>query len=215
MGCSRRQRDCKRTNNENNNYIQPTIYEARANFNIDENKVSIIEMKNKLLSIDKNIGFSHVIPNTMNFNNEVTKFGIQFIGSPLSYQLLPLEESFKIITNLSKVNYVASVNQTFSDLPLSSLDYKDRWDLLQEEKGFLDTLNISMEKSIETEKLTCKKRENKLWFQYREKRITSSVAHKITLVTSLHTPNDNLPKSVQSAFKHGIKNEIIAKEKYV
>ena len=36
-----------------------------------------------------------------------------------------------------------------------------------------------------------------------------------TLVTSLHTPNDNLPKSVQSAFKHGIKNEIIAKEKYV
>ena len=31
----------------------------------------------------------------------------------------------------------------------------------------------------------------------------------------MHTPNDNLPKSVQSAFKHGIKNEIIAKEKYV
>ena len=53
--------------------IQPTTYEALANFNIDENKVSIIEMKNKLLSIDKNIGFSHVIPNTMNFHNEVTK----------------------------------------------------------------------------------------------------------------------------------------------
>ena len=63
-------------------------------------------MKDKLLSIDKNTGFSHVIPNTMNFNNEVTKFGIQFICSPLSYQLLPLEESFKITT---KVNYVASV----------------------------------------------------------------------------------------------------------
>ena len=31
----------------------------------------------------------------------------------------------------------------------------------------------------------------------------------------MHTPNDNLPKSVQSAFKHGIKNEIIAKEKHV
>ena len=64
--------------------IQPTIYEAaRASFNIDENEVSIIEMKNKLLSLDKNIRFSHVIPNTMNFNNEVTKLGIQFIGSPL------------------------------------------------------------------------------------------------------------------------------------
>ena len=95
---------------------QPTIYEARANFNTDENKVSIIEMRNKLLSPDKNIGFSHVIPNTMNFTNEVTKFGIQFIGSPLSYQLLPLEENLKIITNLSTVNSVASVNQTFSDL---------------------------------------------------------------------------------------------------
>ena len=95
---------------------QPTIYEARASFNTDENKVSIIEMRNKLLSPDKNIGFSHVIPNTMNFTNEVTKFGIQFIGSPLSYQLLPLEENLKIITNLSTVNSVASVNQTFSDL---------------------------------------------------------------------------------------------------
>ena len=80
-----------------------------------------------------------------------------------------------------------------------------------------------MEKSIQIEKLTLKQRENKLWFQYRERRIISSLAHKIfirqknfeTLVTSLHTPNDNLPKSVQSAFKHGIKNEIIAKEKYV
>ena len=80
-----------------------------------------------------------------------------------------------------------------------------------------------MEKSIEVEKLIRKQRENKLWFQYREERITSSVAHKMfirqtffeTLVTFLHTPNGNLPKSVQSAFKHGIKNEIIAKEKYV
>ena len=69
--------------------IQPTIYEACASFNIGENKVSIIEIKNKLLSLDKNIGFSHVITKTMNFNNEVTKFGIQFIGSPLSHQLLP------------------------------------------------------------------------------------------------------------------------------
>ena len=67
------------------------------------------------------------------------------------------------------MNYVASVNQTFSDLPLSSLDYEDRWDLSQEEKGFLDTLNISMEKSIEVEKFTRKQREKKLWFQYREK----------------------------------------------
>ena len=71
--------------------------------------------------------------------------------------------------------------------------------------------------------MTRKQRENKLWLQYRENRITSSVAQKIfirqkvfgTLVTSLHAPNDNLTKSVQSAFKHGIKKEIIAKEKYV
>lgn len=76
--------------------------------------------------------------------------------------------------------------------------------LSQEEKGFLEALNMSMEKSIEVEKLTLKKRENKLYFQNREKRITS-VAHKIfirqtnfeVLVTSLHTPKDNLPKSTK------------------
>ena len=50
----------------------------------------------------------------------------------------------------------------YVDLPLSSLNYEDRWDLSQEEKGFLDTLNISMEKSIKVEKLTRKQRENKL-----------------------------------------------------
>ena len=88
----------------------------------------------------------------------------QFIGSPLSYHLLHLEENFKIITNLSKVNYVAFVNQTFSGLPLDSLDYEDRQDLSQEENGFLDTLNISMEKSIEKDGHV-NKRESKLWFQ--------------------------------------------------
>ena len=109
--------------------IQRTNYEVRASFNIDENKIIIIEMRNELLSFNKNIGFSHVIRNTMIFNNEVTKFGIQFIGSPLSYQLLTLEENFKIITKLSEANYVAFVNQTFLELPLSSLDYEYRWDL--------------------------------------------------------------------------------------
>ena len=57
-----------------------------------------------------------MIPDTMIINNEVTKFEIQFIGSPLSYQLFLLEENFKIITNFSKVNHVAFVNQTFSGL---------------------------------------------------------------------------------------------------
>ena len=31
----------------------------------------------------------------------------------------------------------------------------------------------------------------------------------------MHTPNDNLPKSVQCEFRHGIENEIIAKQKCV
>lgn len=35
------------------------------------------------------------------------------------------------------------------------------------------------------------------------------------MVTSLHTTNVSLPKNVQFAFKHGIKKEIIVKEKYV
>ena len=54
------------------------------------------------------------------------------------------------------MNSAAFVNQKYSDLLLISLDYEDIWDLSQEEKGLLDTLNISMEKSIEVEKLTRK-----------------------------------------------------------
>ena len=84
--------------------IQPTLCEARLNFDINDNKLKVIEMKEKLSKIDKNIEYSHVIPSNMKFSDEFTKFGTQFIGSPLCYQLLPLEENFKFITNINKVD---------------------------------------------------------------------------------------------------------------
>ena len=54
-------------------------------------------MKQKLRDIDRNIGYGHVIPTTFNVDSEVTKFGAQYTGSPLSYQLLPIERDFVVI----------------------------------------------------------------------------------------------------------------------
>ena len=108
--------------------IQPTLYEARLNFNINDIKLKVIEMKEKLSKIDKNIGYSHVIPTNMKFSDKFTKFGTQFIGSPLSYQLLPLEENFKFITNINKVGKYSVITEEITMLhyykvPLGVVNY--------------------------------------------------------------------------------------------
>ena len=211
--------------------IQPTLYEARLNFNINDNKLKVIEMKEKLSKIDKNIGYSHVIPSNMKFSDEFTKFGTQFIGSPLSYQLLPLEENFKFITNINKVDKYSVITEEitmldYDKVPLGVVNYNCEWEpLSSKEKQYMEKLFITMEGSFELEKATRRQRDCELWFEERKNRITSSNAHKIfirkrnfeTLVTSLYNKkNDfnNLPKMIQTALQHGIKNEIVAKEKY-
>ena len=69
--------------------IPPTLYDARLNFNQIKNVPSML--KSQLLKINRNIGFAHVIPDTPVFDaNSLTKYGLQLLGSPLSYQLPPI-----------------------------------------------------------------------------------------------------------------------------
>ena len=80
--------------------ISPTLYDARLNFNQIKNVPSML----KFCKIDKNIGFAHVIPDTPVFDdNPLTKFGLRLLGSPLSYQLAPIEINFSILSNLDNL----------------------------------------------------------------------------------------------------------------
>ena len=52
----------------------------------------MLKLKSQLLKIDRNFGFSHVIPDTPVFdNNYSTNYGLQLLGSLLSYQLPPID----------------------------------------------------------------------------------------------------------------------------
>ena len=85
-------------------------------------------MKQKLRDIDKNIGYGHVIPTTFNVDSEVTKFSAQYTGSPLSYQLLPIERDFVVISNLTKTAPIPTSIIDFCKLPLKFLGYECDWE---------------------------------------------------------------------------------------
>ena len=77
--------------------IPPALYDARLNFNQIKNVPSMLKSKPQLLKINRNIGFAHVIPDTPVFDdNSLTKYGLQLLGSPLSYQLPPMDINFSI-----------------------------------------------------------------------------------------------------------------------
>ena len=79
--------------------IQPTLYEARLNFNINDIKLKVIEMKEKLSKIDKNIGYSHVIPSNMKFSDEFTNLP-NLVHSLLDLHCLISYYHLKKISNL-------------------------------------------------------------------------------------------------------------------
>ena len=72
--------------NDQKKVIPPALYDARLNFNQIKNVPSMLKLKSQLCKIDKNIGFALVIPDTPVIDdNSLTKYGLQLLGSPLSY----------------------------------------------------------------------------------------------------------------------------------
>ena len=57
----------------------------------------MLKSKPQLLKINRNIGFAHILPDTPVFDdNSLTKYGLQLLGPPLSYQLPPIDINFSI-----------------------------------------------------------------------------------------------------------------------
>ena len=87
----------------------------------------MLKLKSQLLKIDRNFGFSHVIPDTPVFdNNYSTNYGLQLLGSLLSYQLPPIDINFSILSNLDNLPelYDNAIQQEFSEsLPVTKLDW--------------------------------------------------------------------------------------------
>ena len=87
----------------------------------------MLKLKSQLCKIDKNIGFAHVIPDTPVFDdNSLTKYGLQLLGSPLSYQLAPIDINFSILSNLDNLPnlYENTMEQDFTEsFPATTLDW--------------------------------------------------------------------------------------------
>ena len=196
--------------------IAPTIYEARLNYNAIKNVKSIKKLQDELRALNTNIGYAYIIPNNLNLDSEVTKFGVQFVGSPLSYQLLPVKRDFIVLGKLPEQIHTS----TLSILPIRFLDIPDS---SQKEMEFLEKIKLSPDESIKLQAQTIKQRECPQWFKERKYRITSSNAHKIyirkknfeTLVKQVTQNIRKLPANVNEMFNHGVINEDVAKEKFV
>ena len=203
--------------------ISSTLYDPRLNFNVVNNRSSILRMKEKLRQVNKNIGFCHAIPEAFNVDSEMSKFGAQFIGSPLSYQLLPIERDFVVVSNLEKAAMKTSNTRDFCQLPFSFILYECNWELAGEEKEFVEKLMISNSDSIKLEANTRKQRDCQLWLETRKNRITSSNAHKIfirkrdfeKLIPQVINKKNSTTGYLKEMLNHGIFNESIAKDKYV
>ena len=107
--------------------IPSTLYDARLSFNQIKNAPSMLKLKSQILKTDKNIGFAHVIPDASVFDEDsLTQYGLQLLGSPLSYQLPIIDIKFSILSNLDNLPdlYDNATEQEFPEsLPVTTLDW--------------------------------------------------------------------------------------------
>ena len=88
----------------------------------------MLKLKSQLLKIDRNFAFSHVIPDTPVFdNNSSTNYGLQLLGSLLSYQLPPIDINFSILSNFDNLPELYD-NAMQQEFPESLLVTKLDWD---------------------------------------------------------------------------------------
>jgi len=213
----------------NKHGINSTLFDPRINHDNTTFQKDILQFKNKLQNEDCRIGFAHCIPDSVNYVK--TKFGQFPLGSPLSFHLQPIEDSFKILTNITIANdkIIRKQDKEMCDLPCSFLEKTDKtvptdWLPSDDQEKFLQMLQITEDMSKNIYKKTVKQSKCQEWFEYRKSRITSSNAHKVYVrqrnfetLTDYFTNNakeKNLPKTVQDAMLHGQIYEPIAREIY-
>ena len=147
---------------------------------------AVNKLKRRLADIDKNIGYAHIIPEEPVLSGKSRcKFGVQFLGSPLSYQLPPIDFGFAVMTSLTYIGvcYPSFNSYNFENLklPLNFLTWHfDTNPAKSEEKvNFLGELLVDKEGSHNLEQSTRKQRESLEWKRERKNRVTSIMAHKI------------------------------------
>ena len=158
--------------------IPPTLYDARLNFNQIKNVPPMLKLMSQLCKIDKNI--AHVIPDTPVFDdNSLTKYGLQLLGSPLSYQLAPIDINFSILSNLDNLPnlYDNTMEQDFPEsLPVTTIDWVfnicEHGSVSKHE--FFQKLKVTHTESQSIEKRTRKRRESEEWKEYRKNILTST-----------------------------------------
>ena len=139
----------------------------------------ISKLQTKLREKDPRIGYAHCI-DPSRFATKSTKWGEFVIGSPLSFQLAPVEFNIKFVTNIKSIPYASHTTHEFSYLPLQFVleeheAYPRDWILNEEELNFLRTLLVNCDQSFSIEQETVLQSKIETWFELRKNRITSSV----------------------------------------
>ena len=212
--------------------INPTLYDPRSRDFKNDSRRRVGIMKETLQNVNQCIGFAYVIPPYDTVHKVETKFGMNPLGSVLSYQLSPVEFNFQVYIDTSAIG-----SNSFGDKPgtinLPDLPVKlfscdsdlSKWNLSDKEKREIKHLQVTLPEAIAIEKATTEQRNCKEWFRVRERRITASAVHRISVrkrqfenlaselakqPVSINDMNDFMKKKM----KHGIKYESVARDKY-
>ena len=109
------------------------------------------------------MGFAHIIPPPDKVSAVKTKFGMQALGSPLSYQLAPVEFNFEVHISLLDEKLSSKSHHTpfeyFTDLPVKcipSTPKENDYNVDEKCESVLDTLKITMEDARQLETNTRK-----------------------------------------------------------
>ena len=168
--------------------IDPTLYDPRSRDFKNDSRRRVGIMKETLQNVNQCIGFAHVIPPDDTVHKVETTFVMNPLGSVISYQLSPVEFNFQVYINTSAVG-----SNSFGDKPgtinLPDLRVKlfacdsdlSKWILSDKGEREIKHLQVTLPEAIAIEKATTEQRNCKEWFRARERRITASVVHRISV----------------------------------
>ena len=210
--------------------IRCTLYDPRLDTRC---KRKIQDMTDSLKKIDPLIGYAHYT-SQVQLQDVHTKYGAFPLGSPLSFHLKTFESNFKVISNLMRTHSSVVTSYCMEDLPdlptafiaSNNSNLVPNWALNYSEKLALSGFAISEQPSFEIEMHTREQAKSEVWHDIRKNRITSSNAHKvlirkrcyeslIPLFCENSKPMHELNPKLQNLFRHGIKFEPVARDKYL
>jgi len=139
--------------------ITPTLYDPRLIIDQSTINARVNYIQTKLIDEDPRIGFAHIVASPDSLLSVRTEYGSFQLGSPLSFQLQPIDPAFNVLSNLEIVS-TNELHVQYADelpsLPLQEIGSFSQliptWNLTNHEMQFMKTLKFNLLEARNIEK---------------------------------------------------------------